>query len=112
MEKAHSNIEIREYYITEDIRWISQKKEWAEIKSIGCERKTIEKRDNTKIQEERYYITSLEGDVEQFSKAVRTHWQVENNLHWHLDYTFKEDNNLTMNKNAQSNLNILRKLWC
>lgn len=42
--------------------------------------------------------------------AVRGEWGIENNLHWHLDYTFREDANLTMNKNAQSNLNILRKL--
>lgn len=40
-EKAHGQIEIREYYQTEKIRWLSQKKEWKGIKSIGMKRKTL-----------------------------------------------------------------------
>ena len=43
IEKAHSQIEIREYYQTEDIRWLSQKKNWKGLKSIGMEEKTIKK---------------------------------------------------------------------
>lgn len=59
----------------------------------------------------RYYITDLESsEIKDFKNAVRGEWGIENNLHWHLDYTFKEDANLTMSKNAQANLNILRKL--
>lgn len=109
IEKAHSNIEIREYYITEDISWISQKKEWVGIKSIAYEKKTIEKKDTTKTQEERYYITSLGENVEQFSKAARTHWQIENNLHWHLDFTFKEDANTTTEKRGAKALGVIKR---
>ena len=43
-------------------------------------------------------------------KAVRSEWEIENNLHWHLDVTFKEDKNLTSERTTQKNLNILRKL--
>ena len=52
IEKARSQIEIREYYQTEDIKWLSQKKNWKGLKSIGMEEKTIRK-DGEEIKE--YY---------------------------------------------------------
>ena len=42
-EKAHGQVEIREYYQTEDIKWLSQKKNWKGLSSIVMEKKTIEK---------------------------------------------------------------------
>ena len=41
---------------------------------------------------------------------VREHWGVENGLHWHLDFTFKDDKNTTMNKNGAKNLQIIKKI--
>ena len=59
----------------------------------------------------RYYITSLDiTEISDFKRAIRDEWGIENDLHWHLDYTFKEDYSKTIDKNAQANLNILRKL--
>ena len=109
VEKAHGQIEIREYYQTEEIGWLSQKKEWKGLKSIGMEEKTIQK-DGKEKKEYRYYISSLKEDIALFSRAVRGHWSVES-MHWHLDVTFKEDANTTLNKQAAENLNIIRK-WC
>lgn len=43
------------------------------------------------MTERRYYLTSLEGGVENFAKGVRSHWQIENKLHWCLDVAFDED---------------------
>ena len=86
--------------------WI-KKDGWKNLKSIGiCEREYGENKKDI-----RYYITSLEKEkIADFSRAVRGEWKIENNLHWHLDVMFKEDANRTVNKNAQANLNILRKL--
>ena len=109
IEKAHGQIEIREYYQTEQIGWLSQKKEWAGMKSIGMEEKTI-KREGKEKKEYRYYISSLKEDEKLFSRAVRGHWSVES-MHWYLDVTFKEDANTTLDKQAAENLNIIRK-WC
>ena len=56
-----------------------------------------------------YNITSLGvNEIKDFCRAIRDEWGIENNLHWHLDVTFKEDNNRMMIKNAQANLNILK----
>lgn len=108
VEKARSQIEIREYYQTEDIGWIPQKKEWKGLKSIGMEEKTIRAEGKEEKKEYRYYISSLKADAELFSRAVRGHWSVES-MHWHLDVTFREDANTTLDKQAAQNLNIIRK---
>lgn len=106
-EKAHGQMEKREYYQTADIGWLSRKKEWKGIKSIGMEEKTI-KDEKGERKEYRYYISSLASDIETFKRAVRGHWSVES-MHWHLDVTFREDANTTLDKQAAQNQNIIRK---
>ena len=107
-EKAHGQIETREYYQTDDIKWLPQLKNWKGLKSIGMERKTITRSDGSCSTEYRYYICSLKSDIELFSLAVRKHWSVEV-MHWHLDVTFREDANRTIEKQSAQNLNIIRK---
>lgn len=60
--------------------------------------------------ETRYYICSIQADAKEFSRAVRMHWGVENNLHWQLDFTFKDDKNTTMDKTGAKNLQQLKKI--
>lgn len=109
IEYAHSTEEKRIYVMTENIGWL-ETKGWEKIKSIGaCTREYVE--NGISKKDTRYFITSLGvDDIKDFCRAIRDEWGIENNLHWHLDVTFKEDKNRTMNKNAQANLNILRKL--
>lgn len=109
IEKARGNLEKREYWQTEDIGWLSQKKEWAGIKSIIMTRNTITGSDGSTRVEERYFISSLPTNIEEAERAVRGHWMVES-YHWHLDVTFREDGNHTLEKQASYNLNIIRKL--
>ena len=107
MEKAHSSIETREYWQTDDIGWLSQKKDWAGLKSIVMTRNTIIKNDK-KTTENRYFISSLPLCVDEAARAIRGHWMVESH-HWHLDVTFREDDNRTIDKQSAFNLNIVRK---
>lgn len=107
-EKSHSSIITYEYFQTENISWYYDLKNWKGIKSFGLVRKTIEI-NKTKTIETRYYISSLYIDIDTFSKAIRQHWSVENKLHWHLDFTFKQDDNSIMDKNALLNLQISKK---
>lgn len=109
-EKAHNDIEKRTYIMTSNIEWLNNKEKWKNIKSIGLvTREYI--LDGRRTTDTRYFITDLlSNEIRDFAKAVREEWGIENNLHWHLDYTFKEDYSKTYIKNAQANLNILRKL--
>lgn len=108
VEKARGQIEKREYYQTDDIKWMSQKPNWKKLTSIGMAVNTIE-RDEKITLECRYFISSLHPDIDLFVRAVRGHWAIES-MHWQLDMTFREDCNTTLDKQAAVNLNIIRKL--
>ena len=109
IEKAHGQLETREYYQTGDIKWLCQRKDWKGMKSIIMERKVLEKK-GRQHTEYRYYISSIAEDINLASRAVWGHWSVES-MHWHLDVTFREDYNITADKTAAQNHNIIRK-WC
>ena len=107
-EKARSGIEKREYWQTDDINWLSQKKDWIGLRSIAMTRNTIIK-NGVETMETRYFISSLPLGIEEVARAIRGHWMVES-YHWHLDVTFREDANHTLDKWAAFNLNILKKI--
>ena len=90
IDKGHGRKEEREYWLTEEIGWIADRKKWKDLKSIGMvfSRREVE----GKVSEEfRYYLSSMRADGKEFSRAVRGHWRVENSLHWVLDVCFRED---------------------
>jgi predicted transposase YbfD/YdcC len=58
----------------------------------------------------RYYLSSLPPKVRPLAQAVRGHWKVENQLHWVLDVTFREDHNRSRAGHAQANLGVLRRV--
>jgi len=107
-EKARGGIERREYWQTDDISWLPQKKDWVGLTTIGMTRNTITKNGET-TTETRYFISSLPLNVEEMARAIRGHWMVES-YHWHLDVTFREDANHTIDKWAAFNLNIIKKI--
>lgn len=108
-DKERSGIVTREYFLTDDIKWLYNREKWAGLKAIGLEKKTLKKKNGETIQEERLFIASF-MDIGDFSRAVREHWGVENGLHWHLDFTFKDDKNTTMAKTGAKNLQIFKKV--
>lgn len=108
-DKEHSGSVTREYYLSGDIKWLYNKEKWAGLKALGMEKKTHQKSHGQIIREERYFIVSF-TDIREFAKAVREHWGVENGLHWHLDFTFKDDKNTTMAKTGAKNLQLMKKI--
>jgi predicted transposase YbfD/YdcC len=108
-EKARSNIETREYWQTDNLSWLTTNGDWADLTTIGMTKNTIIKKDGTETIETRYFISSLPLGVNEMARAIRSHWMVES-YHWHLDVTFREDANKTLDKWAAYNLNIIKKL--
>jgi len=109
LEKSRSCLEKREYWQTSDIGWLAQKKNWAGIKTIIMTKNTITTQKGEIKTETRYFISSLPVNVKEAARAIRGHWMVES-YHWHLDVTFREDANRTLDKTAAFNLNIIKKL--
>ena len=98
----------REYWQTNEISWLSQKKEWAGLSTIAMTRNTVTKNGVITV-ESRFFISSLPLNVNEIARAIRSHWMVES-YHWHLDVTFREDANQTIDKESAFNLNILKKI--
>jgi predicted transposase YbfD/YdcC len=87
---------------------LPQKKDWAGLCSIAMTKNTITK-NGVSTTEIRYFISSLPLDIKEMARAIRGHWMVES-YHWHLDVTFREDANHTIDKDAAYNLNIMKKM--
>lgn len=58
----------------------------------------------------RYYVSSLPGTARAIAEAVRSHWGIENRLHWVLDMAFREDESRARIGHSAENLAVLRKL--
>jgi predicted transposase YbfD/YdcC len=82
---------------------------WPKLKCIGMVR--AERRVNGKTSvEERFYISSLDGNAQTFGRAVRGHWGIENSVHWLLDLVFREDDCRISVGNGAENLAVLRHI--
>ena len=108
-QKARGCLEIRECWQTDDCAWLACKKDWPGLNSIVMTRNTIKNQHGEISVEARYFISSLPRDATEAARAIRSHWMVES-YHWHLDVTFREDDNRTLDKHVAYNLNIFRKL--
>jgi predicted transposase YbfD/YdcC len=61
-------------------------------------------------QEKRFYLCSMQLDIDSFARIVRGHWGIENRLHWVLDVVFREDRSRVRQGNAGSNLAMIRRV--
>lgn len=109
LDKGHGRIETRTCKVIRQLNWIDEKVHWSKLSSvikISSQRVIGEK---SSLQD-RYYISSLASDAAYFNQAIRSHWEIENKLHWQLDVGFKEDYSTARNGQAAQNLAVVRKM--
>ena len=109
---GHGRIEKRVCSVITDFQFIEDDNQWARLKSIIKIESTREFKNSDKKTEKavRYYISSLTNSAEEFQKQIRSHWGIENKLHWILDVAFGEDASRKRKDNAAQNFSILSKI--
>lgn len=108
----HGRIETRRCTVISDFKFIDPDGPWRDIKSAIRIESTREFKNSDKATETaaRYYISSVAGLAEYFQKAIRSHWGIENKLHWVLDVAFGEDASRKRAGNAAQNFSVLNKI--
>lgn len=109
IDYGHGRVVTRVCSIIQDFSLIDKAERWPNLKSIV--RIYAERyHKNTKKTETRYYITSRDAGAETIGSNCRTHWVVENGLHWVLNVAFLEDKNRKRAGNAAQNASILNRI--
>ena len=112
IEKDHGRIEIRTCWTVDDpifLLALPDHAKWPNLRTLV--KVEAERRLSGKTgRESRYYITSLPSDAAKVLQTLRTHWSIENQLHWVLDVAFREDDSRVRLGDASQNFAILRHM--
>jgi predicted transposase YbfD/YdcC len=112
VNKDHGRLEIRECWVVSDpvaFEYIRHYDGWADLNSIA---KVVRQRQigETLSTDTAFYISSLQNDAKLLLACSRTHWAIENSLHWILDVAFREDHARYRRDDGAENFALLRKL--
>lgn len=108
---AHQRIEHRQVWAVplSAIEPVHGQAQWSGLQSIVMV-KRVRHLWNKTTQETMMYLTSLPCDAVAIGRAIRTHWSIENQLHWVLDVTFGEDASRIRSGHAPQNIALLRRM--
>jgi predicted transposase YbfD/YdcC len=107
-DKGHGRLEVRRYWQSSRLDWFENRSAWEGLQSVGVV-ESVREIGGQQTVERRYYLSSLSVDVNRFARAVRSHWSIENQLHWVLDVNFNEDQSRARSGYASENLATLRR---
>jgi predicted transposase YbfD/YdcC len=108
-EHSHGRTEERSCVVIEYVADIRDRQAWPGLTAVGmCRReRTVNGQSSTEV---RYFLGSRRMAARRYAGALRSHWGVENNLHWQLDVSFHEDASRIANRHGAANFALLRKL--
>jgi predicted transposase YbfD/YdcC len=109
-DKGHGRIETRTCWVAQDVSWLHDRHgRWTTIKSI-IRIDSVREIKGTASRETRYYVSSLVLPPDKILSAIRSHWAIENSLHWVLDMSFGDDSSRIRKDNAPHIMAIIRHM--
>ena len=108
-EKARGGLEQRDVRVIEIPKDSPHRLMWKDIRTLAVVLTRTE-RQGVETFETRLYLSSLPPDAALLAKAIRSHWAIENTLHWGIDVTFREDHHRLQGRNGVCNLSAIRRL--
>ena len=105
VEKDHGRLETRRCYTFSQLECLVKPEQWPNLRSFAVVESTREIGEKVTTSR-RLYISSLEANAESLLQAVRSHWSVENFLHWCLDVAFVDDQIRLREGHATNNLGV------
>lgn len=109
VEKDHGRLEVRRYWVSDELITLPNKDSWIGLRSIGMVERECTK-SGICTTDRRYFINSIKPDAKLFANAVRSHWGIENPLHWRLDVILGDDASRIKKANGAAVLTSLRHL--
>ena len=109
VDADHGRIETRTATVSTDIAWLRNDHQWPGLAAIGKVVRVRETPAKT-TTETAYYLLSTPLSAERLNEVVRSHWGVENRLHWRLDVVMNEDQDRNRLGNGPENLAVLRHM--
>jgi predicted transposase YbfD/YdcC len=109
VDADHGRIETRTATVSTDIAWLRDDHQWPGLAAIGKVVRVRETPAKT-TTETAYYLLSTPLSAERLNEVVRSHWGVENRLHWRLDVVMNEDQDRNRLGNGPENLAVLRHM--
>jgi len=105
----HGRIETRTTTVIHEIGWLQQRHKWPGLNGVVI---VDSKREIKGVStcETRFYITSLTLEASQLGPIVRSHWSVENNLHWVMDMAFRDDECRIRTDHAPANFTTVKHI--
>ena len=105
----HGRIETRTTTVIHDVKWLQERHDWPGLNGVVIVESSREISGKTE-QETRYYITSLVMLAALMGPVVRSHWAIENSLHWVMDMVFRDDECRVRTDNAAANFTTLKHM--
>src|ERR1700687_5606534 len=105
----HGRVETRNTTVIHDVGWLQQRHEWPGLKAVIVVESTREIGDKIE-RETRFYITSLMLLASLLGPIVRSHWAIENSLHWVMDMIFRDDECRIRTDHAPANFTTLKHM--
>jgi predicted transposase YbfD/YdcC len=105
----HGRIETRTYTAIHDVAWLQERHGWPGLQGVIMVESTREIADKIE-RETRFYITSLVWLASQLGPVTRSHWAIENSLHWVMDMIFRDDECRIRTDHAPANFTTIKHM--